>query len=199
MRCVPNSGVDMLGDLLPGKDTKNDWAGLSLYEERNNCKCDPAQKVHDIISRCPLDIPRSQQKPDINSRICRMLRLTGPSPVNARASPRPQRRPPRAKDTPNIQVDLHLCRTNRRDSMRSLRRDLYIELFLPGARYDAATPILPNIPLEARLFERCLFERHSPAPNCLVTRRGCRAVPQTGCRENAHGVDEVITLTSRQR
>lgn len=189
----------MLGDLLPGKDTKDDWAGWSLYEERNNCGFDPAQQVHDIISRCPPDIPRSQQKPDINSRICRVLRLTDPSPLNARASQRPQRRPPRAKDTPNIQVGLHLCRTNRWDSMRPLRRDLYIEHFLPGAGYDAAAPILPKYSPGSRLFPRCLFERHSPAPNCLVTRRGCRAVPQTGCRENARGIDEVITLTSRQR
>lgn len=51
----------------------------------------------------------------------------------------------------------------------------------------------------SRLFRHCFFQRHSPAPNCLVTRRGCRAVPQTGCRENTHNITEVITLTPRQR
>lgn len=173
---------------------------LSPYEERNNCRFDPAQKVQEIISRRPLDIPRSQQKPDINSRICRVLRLTDPSPVNAPASEHLlQHRPPRGKDMPDIQVDFHLCRTNRWDSMASAPSRRLYRVLPPGHRVRRrGADIAENSPGN-RLFRRCLFERHSPAPNCLVTRRRCRAVPQTGCRENAHDGDEVITLTSRQR
>lgn len=177
MRCVPNHGGDIRGDLLLGEDTKDDWAGLSPYEERNNRRFDPAQKVHDIISRRPLDIPRSQQKPDINSRICRVLRLTDPSPANAPASEHLlQHRLPRGKDMPDIQVDLHLCRTNRWDSMRPPRRDVYIEYFHPGARYDAAARycrIFPWKPAISTVLVRAAFSR--PQLPCDTAKVPCCA------------------------
>lgn len=51
--------------------------------------------------------------------------------------------------------------------MRLPRRDVYIEYFHPGAGYDAAAPILPNIPLETGYFDGACSSGILPPPIAL--------------------------------
>jgi len=157
MGCVPKYGGDMLGDLLLGKDAMDDWAGLSLYEQgAQELQLPMLRKKSTSISRgweaaAPLDIPRSQQEPDVNSRICRSATLDRPFP---RQCPRksaskysiahPNKRHPRyssgSASLPDKSVGFHASAPSRRlyrmrlPGRKVRRRGADIAEYSPGSR-----------------------------------------------------------------